>query len=656
MPRESIIQIYRSSTPSSSPSLTAGELAVNIPDKKLFVGGTSGSITFLDASAHVTTVNGLTSAITITGSGAITQTVSGTTTTFGARLASASATGVASFGNEFVVSAAGGVGLTSNYVASVNGATGAITNIAKTNVNNVFTQPQTVNVPGELSSIYTTQYGGFGITFGYDTGIDEGSQTWVSGVQGGLNTTIRFPSIDGTLALVDGTVSRVNGATGAITVTGAGAVLFTQSGKTGTFNARLASSSITGVASFGNEFTVSAAGAVGLTSNYVKSINGATGAITNVAKTNVDNNFSASQTIEAAGAFLDVINSAISTSFSLQPGVGIAVGDPINAPQTLQFNQDGFLTTTVTLPNFTTTLAGLSGTQTFTGTKTFNALTNFTAGISAAGGTFSGNISAPNIVTSVNGATGAITVTGAGAVLFTQSGKTGTFDARLASSSVTGVASFGNEFIVSALGAVGLTSNYVKSVNGLTGGLTFAAGTGITFTASAGTITLSTTGGGGSKTYAVYTPLDNQPPAANFATIDTRNSIMVLDFDAATDESAVFVGVMPEAASLGSGLKIRINWMATSATSGTCRWGVQIERMNTDEDSDSFDTAATAGSTTNGTSGIITTTEITITTIDSVAAGDPFRLKVFRDADGTSGTDDMTGDAELVSVEVRSAS
>ena len=222
--------------------------------------------------------------------------------------------------------------------------------------------------------------------------------------------------------------------------------------------------------------------------------------------------------------------------------------------------------------------------------------------------------------------------------------------------------------VTGATGATGPVGDYVISfnsltgavtgvsrVNGFTGGITFAASTGITFTASAGTITLSTTGGGGSKTYAVYTPLDNQPPAANYATIDTRNSIMVLDFDAATDESAVFVGIIPEAASLGSGLKIRINWMATSATSGTCRWGVQIERMNTDEDSDSFDTAATAGSTTNATSGIITTTEITITTIDSVAAGDPFRIKVFRDADGTSGTDDMTGDAELVSVEVRSA-
>ena len=213
----------------------------------------------------------------------------------------------------------------------------------------------------------------------------------------------------------------------------------------------------------------------------------------------------------------------------------------------------------------------------------------------------------------------------------------------------------GGSSVTSFNGLTGAVTG-VSRVNGFTGGITFAAGTGITFTASAGTITLSTTGGGGSKTYAVFTPLDNQPPAANYATINTRNSIMVLEFDAATDESAVFVGVMPEAASLGSGLKIRINWMATSATSGTCRWGVQIERMNTDEDSDSFDTAATAGSTTNGTSGIITTTEITITTIDSVTAGDPFRIKVYRDADGTSGTDDMTGDAQLVSVEVRSAS
>jgi hypothetical protein len=166
--------------------------------------------------------------------------------------------------------------------------------------------------------------------------------------------------------------------------------------------------------------------------------------------------------------------------------------------------------------------------------------------------------------------------------------------------------------------------------------------------------TLSATASGGSKTYAVFTAEHNQPPATAFATLDTRNSIAVLDFDAATDESAVFVGVIPEGASLGSGLKVFIHWMASTATSGNCRWGVQFEKSGTDLDSDSFDTATEAHSAANGTSGIETVTEITATAIDSLAAGDRFRLKVFRNADDAT-NDTMTGDAELIAVEVRSA-
>lgn len=66
MPRESIIQIYRSSTAANVPTgLTAGEVAANLIDRKMFVGGTNGSIiTFLDASAVVTGVNGVTGAVT----------------------------------------------------------------------------------------------------------------------------------------------------------------------------------------------------------------------------------------------------------------------------------------------------------------------------------------------------------------------------------------------------------------------------------------------------------------------------------------------------------------------------------------------------------------------------------------------------------------
>jgi hypothetical protein len=166
--------------------------------------------------------------------------------------------------------------------------------------------------------------------------------------------------------------------------------------------------------------------------------------------------------------------------------------------------------------------------------------------------------------------------------------------------------------------------------------------------------TLSATASGGSKTYAVFTATDNQPTATAFATLDTRNSIAVLDFDAATDESAVFVGIIPEGASLGSGLKIFLHWMASTATSGNCRWGVQFEKSGTDLDADSFDTATESHSAANGTSGIETVTEITATAIDSLAAGNRFRLKVFRNADDAT-NDTMTGDAELIAVEVRSA-
>ena len=157
----------------------------------------------------------------------------------------------------------------------------------------------------------------------------------------------------------------------------------------------------------------------------------------------------------------------------------------------------------------------------------------------------------------------------------------------------------------------------------------------------------------GTKTYAVFTVRDNQPPATAFATLDTRNSVAVLDFDATTDESAIFLGIIPEAASLGSGLKIRLAWTATAATSGACVWDASLERMTTDIDTDSFDTAASVTATTNGTSGVPNYSEITLTTIDSVIAGDGFRLKINRDANNASDT--MTGDAELIAVEVRSA-
>jgi hypothetical protein len=162
-------------------------------------------------------------------------------------------------------------------------------------------------------------------------------------------------------------------------------------------------------------------------------------------------------------------------------------------------------------------------------------------------------------------------------------------------------------------------------------------------------------GGGGTKTYAVFNAMDNQPPATAFATLDTRNSIAILDFDDTTDEQAIFLGIIPEAAVLTSGLSIHLIWTATTATSGAVVWDASVERMVSphDIDANDFDTAASVTTTTNGTSGVPNYSVITLTTIDSVTAGDGFRLRINRDAN--NGSDTMTGDAELIAVEVRSA-
>lgn len=155
----------------------------------------------------------------------------------------------------------------------------------------------------------------------------------------------------------------------------------------------------------------------------------------------------------------------------------------------------------------------------------------------------------------------------------------------------------------------------------------------------------------GTKTLFVFTPTTSQPPASNFATPDTRNSIALLDFDDTTSESAFWVGVVPEGTSLGSGINVIVHWLASTATSGGVAWGVSFEKMTSDLDTDSFDTEVIGSSTTNGTSGIETRTSITITTIDGIASGDMFRFKLSRKT--ANGADTMVGDAEVVAVEVR---
>lgn len=153
-----------------------------------------------------------------------------------------------------------------------------------------------------------------------------------------------------------------------------------------------------------------------------------------------------------------------------------------------------------------------------------------------------------------------------------------------------------------------------------------------------------------------WTATANQPPASAYATPDTRNSHPVLDFDADTDESAIFGGVLPRHYG-GGGITVMIAWMASSATTGDVVWNTAVERHDddtTDLDADSFATANAATATTASGSGEVQYTEIAHTSgaqMDSLAAGESFRLKITRDANHASDT--MAGDAELLRVEIR---
>ena len=187
----------------------------------------------------------------------------------------------------------------------------------------------------------------------------------------------------------------------------------------------------------------------------------------------------------------------------------------------------------------------------------------------------------------------------------------------------------------------GAGGKYVRVTSGETG-LEFA-------TVSGGT-------GGGPDTLCTLLPSTYFPTATAYATRDTRNNTPVLDFDDATDESAMWLEVLPVRYA-GGGLTVEIVFAATSATSGDVVWAAQIERVGVevqDLDADGFASAKTKTVTTSSTSGYTKTASLAFTKgaeMDYVAAGEAFRVKVYRDADNAADT--ATGDAELVAVHVK---
>ena len=156
-------------------------------------------------------------------------------------------------------------------------------------------------------------------------------------------------------------------------------------------------------------------------------------------------------------------------------------------------------------------------------------------------------------------------------------------------------------------------------------------------------------------TLLIFTPQMNEPPSSNYATLDLRNQHPVLDFDQTTGESAVFSGVMPQNYAGTTGVTVYLHW-ASSVTTGDVDWDAAFELIgDSDQDIDSDGFAAVNSADANspgGTAGYVVIDSIAFTDgsdMDSVTAGDGFRLKISRDATN----DSMAADAELRFVEIR---
>ena len=162
------------------------------------------------------------------------------------------------------------------------------------------------------------------------------------------------------------------------------------------------------------------------------------------------------------------------------------------------------------------------------------------------------------------------------------------------------------------------------------------------------------------KTLCFFDALAGRPPASDFPQLDLRSDTVVLDFDDAADEAVDLLGVLPQGYA-GSDLEIVVSWAATSATSGNVVWQAEFERHpigdathgTHDLDAGDFGTAGTVTAAAPTGSGELARSAISLSTsaIDAAEPGETFRLRITRLA--TNGSDTLTGDAELVAVEVR---
>lgn len=151
-------------------------------------------------------------------------------------------------------------------------------------------------------------------------------------------------------------------------------------------------------------------------------------------------------------------------------------------------------------------------------------------------------------------------------------------------------------------------------------------------------------------------PLSAEFPSSNFPQLRLSNRRPILAYDGSTSETAYWTIAVPQG--ITGTITLAICYaMDTNTNANTCAWDVAVEAIS---DGDAVDTDATTSfdsvnnSTTETnptTAGYIKITVVTLSNVDSWAAGDYARISIARDV----ATDSSSGEAFLFWAELRDA-
>lgn len=159
------------------------------------------------------------------------------------------------------------------------------------------------------------------------------------------------------------------------------------------------------------------------------------------------------------------------------------------------------------------------------------------------------------------------------------------------------------------------------------------------------------------STRAWLDPLAAQFPASNYPQLTAINLRPALAFDASTKETAYWTLRAPQG--LTGTMTLILDYCMASAVANSVVMSAAVEAVTGGDATDldagtSFDTANNgAADTVPGTAGYMKQITITLTTNDSIAAGDLVRVAIAREV--ADGSDTATGDLYLLGAEFRDA-